>query len=221
MFERITDLDARHRLLIGLVAAVAVFALLPGSHVLAARIIAAWDAFGVAILALAWSRIVTTDPREVRGTARLQDSSQTVIFLSVVVAACASLFALAYLLGGVKDLAKGRITEHVALAFGTVLCSWTLVHTVFALRYAHSYYRSAAESGKGDRLEGLQFPDEKEPDYMDFTYFSFVIGMTFQVSDVQITSRVLRRLVLLHGLISFAFNTVILALSINIISGLL
>ena len=136
-------------------------------------------------------------------------------------AACASLLALGYLLGTVKDLSKGRVTEHIALAVGTVLCSWALVHTVFTLRYAHLYYLGSTEKADGDPCGGLDFPAEKTPDYMDFTYFSFVIGMTFQVSDVQITSRRIRRLALVHGLVSFAFNTVILALSINIISGLL
>ncbi len=213
MFTRLTNLDSHHRLIIALAVAAIVFAWLPGRHVLPMRVIFAWDAFGMVTLGLAWMRIVATDPGKVSGTARLQDSSQTVVFLSVIIAACASLFALGYLLGAAKDLSKGKMTEHAGLAFGTVLCSWALVHTVFALRYAHLYY--------GETPGGLDFPEEKEPDYMDFTYFSFVIGMTFQVSDVQVTSRRLRRLALLHGLVSFAFNTVILALSINIISGLL
>lgn len=219
--NRLMILDAHHRALIALAAAAIVFALLPGKHILPVRIIAAWDAFGATILLMAWATIVTADPSEVSGTARLQDSSYTAIFLSVIVAACASLFALGYLLGAVKDLSKGRMSEHVVMAVGTVLCSWALVHTVFALRYAHLFYLAGDESAGGNPRGGLDFPNEKKPDYLDFTYFSFVIGMTFQVSDVQITSRGIRRLALLHGLVSFAFNTVILALSINIISGLL
>jgi uncharacterized membrane protein len=97
-----------------------------------------------------------------------------------------------------------------------------LVHTLFVFRYAHLYYQSRPKGKAQDKyLEGLEFPEEDEPDYLDFSYFSFVIGMTFQVSDVTISSKQIRRLALLHGLISFAFNTVIVALSINVISGMM
>jgi uncharacterized membrane protein len=95
------------------------------------------------------------------------------------------------------------------------------MHTVFSLRYAHLFYRESGAAPSEGLAGGLAFPEEPEPDYLDFAYFAFVIGMTCQVSDVQITSRPIRHLALLHGVLSFAFNTVILALSVNIISGLL
>ncbi|HWB58783.1 MAG TPA: DUF1345 domain-containing protein, partial [Chthoniobacteraceae bacterium] len=165
-----------------------------------------------------WVRIVHANPRDARKSARLQDTSYTVIFVFAIISACASLLALGILLGSsAKDLSGGRLTEHILLSVATVVCSWTLVHTVFALRYAHAYYiRSGNPHGSG-----LDFPGEKAPDYLDFAYFSFIIGMTFQVSDVQITSRSIRRLALIHSVVSFAFNMVILALTVNIISGLL
>ena len=106
------------------------------------------------------------------------------------------------------------------LAIGAVFISWWLVHTIFTMRYAHMYYDTDTDDGKPKEVGGLQFPDETEPDYLDFVYFSFVIGMTFQVSDVEISSREIRRLAWLHGLLSFGFNTAIVALSINVISGL-
>ncbi len=93
-----------------------------------------------------------------------------------------------------------------------------LVHTIFTLRYAHIYYGTDDEQ---NRVGGLEFPDEENPDYLDFAYFSFIIGMTSQVSDVSIHSKRLRRLGLLHGLIAFFFNVTIIALSINTVSGLL
>ena len=96
--------------------------------------------------------------------------------------------------------------------------SWFLVHTVFAFRYGHLYYGDD-EDEPANHAAGLEFPKEPAPDYLDFAYFAFVIGMTFQVSDVEISSRRLRRLVLFHGIISFLFNTVILALSISVIGG--
>ena len=92
-----------------------------------------------------------------------------------------------------------------------------MTHATFALRYAHEYYERRAGC---DQVEGgLEFPQEDRPDYLDFTYFSLVLGMTFQVSDVQITSRKLRRLATLHGLISFLFNTIIVALTVNLAAG--
>jgi uncharacterized membrane protein len=108
------------------------------------------------------------------------------------------------------------------LAIGSVIVSWWMLHTVFTMSYAHLYYTSTPDPDDAETevIGGLQFPDEKKPDYLDFVYFSFVVGMTFQVSDVEISSRSIRRLVLLHGLISFAFNTAIVALSINVVSGL-
>ncbi len=219
MIARLKNLDSHHRLIVALVIGVMTFLATQSRFALPPRVILSWDAACVTVLLLAWVRIVTADPARSRVTAKLQDSSRTVIFGSVIVAACASLFALAFLLGAAKDMSKGRLTEHVALALVTVVCSWCLVHTVFTLRYAHLFYSAGEEPS--DRREGLDFPDEKNPDYTDFAYFSFIVGMTCQVSDVQITSREIRRLALLHGLISFVFNTVVLALSINIISGLL
>jgi len=109
---------------------------------------------------------------------------------------------------------------HLTLTVLTIVGSWLLVHTIFALHYAHAYYQPAASSKDGD-AGGLDFPSDWEPDYWDFMYFSFVIGMTSQVSDVEVNSRVMRRLALLHGILSFFFNTAILAMSINIIAGLI
>lgn len=102
----------------------------------------------------------------------------------------------------------------------TVVFSWLLMHSVFALRYAHNYYGDSLQD-HSRHAGGLEFPGQHPPDYRDFVYFSFVIGMTCQVSDVQVASRMMRRAVLLHGILSFAFNTVILALTINTVSSLL
>ena len=102
-----------------------------------------------------------------------------------------------------------------------MVSSWFLIHTVFAMHYAHGYYHDEDEGPGFASAGGLEFPNEKEPDFLDFAYFSFVIGMTCQVSDVQVSSQGMRRLALVHGLLSFVFNTVILALSINLASGLL
>lgn len=126
------------------------------------------------------------------------------------------------LLHSAKGLSGNALTINTILSIASVACSWWLVHTIFTFRYAHLYYKSSSKINSEDKyIEGLEFPNEKEPDYLDFVYFSFVLGMTFQVSDVQITSKRIRRLALIHGILSFAFNTVILALSINVISNLI
>ena len=103
----------------------------------------------------------------------------------------------------------------------TVIFSWTLVHTVYGLRYAHAFYGDNGEPGGHQHAGGLIFPGDRTPNYFDFAYFSFVIGMTCQVSDVQITSRRMRRIALVHSILSFGFNTMILALLINTVSSLL
>ena len=100
-----------------------------------------------------------------------------------------------------------------------VAFSWFLLHTIFTNRYAHMYYERTDKKSDA-HTGGLTFPEEEKPDYFDFAYFSFVIGMTFQVSDVVVTSHKLRKLVLMHGLISFAFNAIIVALTISIIANL-
>ena len=115
---------------------------------------------------------------------------------------------------------RTHFTLHLLLAILTVVFSWLLMHGVFGLRYAHTYYGDS-DTAEGEHAGGLDFPGERLPDYRDFAYFSYVIGMTCQVSDVTVESRKMRRLVLLHGMLSFGFNTVILALTINTVSSLL
>ena len=156
-----------------------------------------------------------------RARGPVQDSSRAVIYGCVVFAAVAGLFGAGLLLGSAKGLAGGEASRYIALAALTIVSSWLLVHTVLALHYAHVCYHIAEESREKPPNVGVVFPNEPQPDFLDFAYFSFVIGMTCQVSDVQITSRRIRRIALLHGLLSFGFNTVILVLSLNLASALL
>jgi uncharacterized membrane protein len=219
--HRLSHLEAHHRLLVSLAFAALVFFLLKGRIQLRTQLIVSWDAYALCVLSLAWMRIVTAQPRVVVRLATLQHSSRKLIFLFVVTAACASLSSVAFLLGMAKGLAGWKFGMTVTLALVTVVLSWLVLHTVFALHYAHLFYREHHTNKSTYIARGLVFPDgEIEPDYYDFAYFSFIIGMTSQVSDVQINSREIRRWALLHGMVSFAFNTAVLALGINIISGL-
>jgi uncharacterized membrane protein len=164
-----------------------------------------------------------THPQAIRRNAQIQDNSRLTIMIIIVAAACASLLAIGFILNSNKDknIPLELIVLHVTLAVFTIVVSWLLTHTMFALHYAHLYYRDYEENPDQEQNNGLDFPEEKQPDYWDFMYFSFIIGMTCQVSDVQITSRSMRRLALTHGILTFFFNTVILALSINIIAGII
>ena len=217
--HRLSHLEAHHRLALSLVFAAAIFLLSSGSLHGRTHWIVTWDSYAVCLLTLAWMRIVTSEPRVVLRLTTLQPTSRILIFLMVSFAACASLAAVGFLLGMAKGLTGWAFITHVALALGTVISSWLVLHTLFTLHYAFLFYREHPDGKTIHR--GLVFPDgDIDPDYFDFAYFSFVIGMTSQVSDVQINSRHFRRWALLHGIISFAFNTAVLALSINIISGL-
>ncbi len=212
------SIDAHYRFVIALVIAAGGFLLVHSDETVAEGILMAWIAFASTVIVLDWIIIFTSHPMEVRKIAKLQDSSRSFIFLFIIISAVMSLAAIVFLLLSAKGHTGSGVAFPVVLAMASVLVSWWLVHTLFTLRYAHLYYEPEhAKKPAG----GLDFPGGlKEPDYLDFVYFSFVIGMTFQVSDVEISSRRVRRLALLHALISFAFNTAIVALSINIISGL-
>jgi uncharacterized membrane protein len=213
--------DARHRLVLGLFAGVVVFLISRGYLWSASAVIAGWNAFAVVVLALDWLTILTTPLRKIRELAQQQDLSRFLIFLFVVVTACAALFAVGFLVNVKKSPAGAYFVIHLLLTLSTVIFSWMLVHTVFGLRYAHTFYGDSDQPGVHQHAGGLIFPGDQPPDYFDFAYFSFVVGMTCQVSDVQITSRRMRRLTLVHSILSFGFNSIILALLINIVSGLL
>jgi uncharacterized membrane protein len=219
----ISKQDARHRIVISLVLALLVWFALSRHLQSSTRCIITWDSFAVATLILAWLTIVTTPPDKLRARAQKQDLSHILIFVFVLVTACAGLFSVGFLFFSKQAFGEpSHFWIHLAASLIAVVCSWMLVHTVFGLRYAHTYYGDPdGPEGPIPHAGGLEFPGDREPDYVDFAYFSFVIGMTFQVSDVVITSRDFRKLALVHGMLSFGFNTVILALALNTVSTVL
>lgn len=214
--------DAHVRLFISLIASGIALFLCWGHFSAPATVLITWIAFALMIIIMDWIIIMSSHPMEVRRIASIEDSSRTLIFLFVIIASLISMLAIFFLLKSSKELSPEAVTGHVLLAMTSVIISWWLVHTIFALRYAHMFYATDPDDDQKKKpLGGLEFPGkEKDPDYLDFVYFSFVVGMTFQVSDVEISSRFIRRLAWIHGLIAFAFNTAIVALSINVISGL-
>lgn len=213
-------LDAHYKIVIALVMSAAAYFLFRHLSSTPAAILAVWIAFASTIIILDWVVILWAHPREIRKIASLEDSSRYILFLFVIVASVMSLGAILFLLISSKSESNAAVSGHATLAMSAVVISWWLVHTIYSLRYAHLYYSTNPEGDTKKPMGGLMFPNEDEPDYLDFVYFSFVLGMTFQVSDVEISSRNIRRIAWAHGLISFAFNTTIVALSINVISGL-
>ena len=215
--QRFGHWDAHHRLFISLGVAAAVCVAVPWSWHWPTRAVATWIAYSASALFMTWYVILSADPSEAAREASIQDSSRTAIFVFVVFAAVASVFAVGAELGTAKGLDRAYLAGHILFSLLAIFTSWSLVHTVFTLRYAHVYY----DTPDSDEAHGgLSFPEEDRPDYLDFAYFSFTIGMCFQTSDVSITSRRLRRLALVHSVISFGFNLAILGLSINMVSGL-
>ena len=173
---------------------------------LATRLLVAWDIGIVLYLALVAHVMARSDVQRIRTRAALEDEGQVAILVLTVVAALASLGAIFAELGA----GPGRRPPHIALAALTILFSWAFIHTIFALHYAHEFYDEVTGGG-------MAFPGgDAEPDYWDFVYFSFVIGMTSQVSDVGVTSKQIRRVVAAHGVVSFVFNAALLALTVNI-----
>ena len=217
----INQLDAHHKLYISLAVSLLVFLLYLGKVSVSVQIMLTWIGYALSHLILSWITILSCHPLDVQKMATMQDSSRTAIFIFVVGAALMSLFIVILLMRSTRELTGQDLKYHISLSIASVICAWWLVHTIFVFRYAHLFYNISDKETSQKYAEGLVFPKENEPDYLDFTYFSFVIGMTFQVSDVEINSRSIRRLAWMHGVISFAFNTVIVAFSINILSGLM
>lgn len=218
----INRLDAHHKLVISLIFGTMAVIMTGSVAEKPVSWMIGWLAYSAAHLGLAWVTILSSHPAEVRREVGGQDSNRIMISLFVIAASFASLFAILFLLYDAgKTATRSGLTIHLILSFSCIVCSWILVHTIFTLRYAHLYYRPTEGGRSGKQQQGLEFPQKEEPDYLDFTYFSFVIGMTFQVSDVTISSRELRRLALVHALLSFAFNTLLVALTINVVSGLI
>ena len=201
----------RPRTSISVVLGILAFFLLPETLRLVSRSLIGWDTFIVSYLLLTYGMILREGVRHVRRYAIMQDDGRFLILMVTALGAFASLAGI------VSELtASHRGTFELALVITTIALTWAAVHTTFALHYAHEYYRNIKPGGLAFPGSG---PDSPAPDYWDFVYFSFVIGMTAQVSDVGITDKIIRRTATVHGIISFVFNTALLALMINIVAS--
>ena len=207
---------AHKRLLISAAIGIAtIFALRATDLHLVTRMLIGWDtAIVIYLVAAAAVMARCSTVAAIKRNAAVQDEGAFGILVLTIAAAVASLGALFAELAAL-DRGNPSYGLYVALTVTTVVLSWTFTHTIFALHYAHDFYGEAA------RADGLKFPGNTQPDYWDFVYFSFVIGMTFQVSDVAVTNKSIRRMVVAHGALSFFFSTAIVALTVNIAAGLI
>ena len=213
----IVRFGAMRRLGVALLVAAAAYAVQPESVSWHTRLVASWNLGTLTYLGLAWALIARADARVTRAHALSEDQSGLFIFLFVVAAACASIVAIGFVVGTIRNLPFWPRSWHLALTVAALVSSWMLIQTVFAFRYAHRYY--AGPHGEPAPTAPLLFPGGREPDYLDFAYCAFVVGMTSQVSDVAVASRIMRHLTLIHGVLALVFNIAVLALSINIIAS--
>jgi uncharacterized membrane protein len=205
------------KLMIAAVAGVVVGFAAPGSWRIPTRILVGWDLAAVIYLATTQWTFVRCSIDVIRKRASEQDEGAFAILLLTVASTIASQVAIVFELGGLKEAGTPEIVHRALFGILTIVLSWAFVHTIFAIHYAHEYYGERSDK----KLGGLKFPDDADPNYWDFLYFSLVIAMTSQVSDVAITSKTIRQVATLHAVLSFFFNLTILALTVNIVSNLI
>lgn len=221
VFLAIDKLHRTYRLVLSLLLGFVVFFLTKKPGEVPISFLYAWISFASSSLFFTWITILGRHPQKTAVIAKEQDDSALVVSFIAIAASFISLFAVILLLRNLPT-SKIGLSLHIVLSLVAVVLSWFLIHSVFTIRYAHLYYDIPAKKQGGQTYSGgLNFPGDDQPDFLDFAYFAFILAMTFQTADVNITGRRIRRLALVHGLLSFVYNTTIIALIINIISGLI
>lgn len=216
IFSRMHSLQ---RILVSIVLAVITFFVALNTQSRLIEIVSLWSVFALTYLIMSWIVLFTKPIEEIKKTAAKDDGSAPYVFIMILLSACGSMFMVMLLLVS-NDVHTSKSNFLIPITVAGMLLSWIMVHTLFAFHYAHDYYGPDINN-KTKHVGGLDFPgNDDKPDYIDFAYFAFVIGCTFQVSDVEISSRKIRRLALVHQLISFGLNTFVLALSINLVASL-
>lgn len=204
---------ARPRLSISALIGTLIFVLCPSGWNPATRILIGWNVGVWLYLVLVIHLMAKTESHHIVARAVTQDEGRFAVLGLTVIASLATIAAIVFEIAGAKSPGQHN---NLLLAIWTILSSWFFIHTVFALHYAHEYYGEF-----GGKKSGLKFPDDEDPDYWDFVYFSFVIGMTAQVSDVAVSSKAIRQTVIAHSIVSFLFNVSLLALTVNIAANVI
>ena len=194
----------------------AVFILLTSRQLNAHNLLTSWNCGAALYIGLTWYRMLTSNVHRIRQRSADLDFSELVVMFLAIAAALASIGGIALELSGIKDAQPGVAATRAGVAIVTILISWVFLHTLFTTHYAHGFYATQGDKPALRFAEGIE-----EPDYWDFLYFSFTIGVAAQTADVAIATPPMRRLALLHSVLSFLFNTTILALAINVGASLL
>ena len=215
--------QARPRLFISIVCGIVLGLMLPADWRVTTRVLMGWNTGALLYFVLAGMMILTASDESIARRAKTQDEGRFVILILTTLAAAMAIGAIIAQLATVKDLKGVAKDLHVTLAAVTIVSAWALIHLMFALHYAHEYVieRAAGQAKPAKVRGGLVFPGVEAPDYLDFLYFSYVIGVACQTADVEISSRAMRRIALVHGVVAFFFNSAVLALTINIAAGLI
>lgn len=216
MKKHFSETTGHQRLVYGALTGAAV-SLLPLPVSVQLQGLLAWCVGALTYLVLAWWLAVEFDAARTRAHAQAQDQPGLLLFTILLLSVFASMAAITFMLQRVQELSTGQRLGHLTLSLMALAISWLLMQTIFAFRYAHVYYQE--ELRGHPHGAGLEFPGKLPPDYFDFLYYAHVVGMTSQVSDVVVTSRQMRRMTLLHSVTAFAFNMLVLALSINVMAG--
>lgn len=212
---------ARARLFLCLLAGAITGFVLPDNWAEVTRALIGWNASVLLYLALSARLMARATHESMRGRARFEDEGRLVILVLAIATACASMGAIVVELGAVKHLTGWSNAAHLGLAILTVVESWLFIHMMFTFHYAHEYYfeRATSPDKKPELRGGLIFPGTEQPHYIDFLYFSYVIGVACQTADVSTSSATMRAVAMVQGVLAFFFNTTILALMVNIASG--
>ena len=207
-----------HRIIISIILSVIIYFIIPSTVTKLIAAMLLWNVFSLTYLILSWIVFLKRPVPEIRNLAKKDDGSVVFVFILILISSFASMFTVLLLLLSQKD-ASAKDSLYLPVAIAGMMLSWLMVHSIYTFHYAHMYYDDD-DNNPGKDAHGLEFPGDAKPNYIDFAYFAFVIGCTFQVSDVEISSPKIRRVVLFHGLLSFALNTFVVALTINLIAGL-
>ena len=210
------QVSASLRLLVMGLAGLLSFLVIASSASLVVRLAISWVLAGSLYLVLSYLMMYFSPKENILALSKKEDDGAAIILLITVLASATSLIAIVIILSNLKSLSTPEAINHALLVFATYTISWLIVHTTFALHYAHTYYQEQEKT----KTAPLLFSGKLHPGYIDFLYFSIVIGMTCQTADVNIASTRMRFLVMVHGMTAFAFNATLLVMAMNLISGI-
>ena len=210
---------ARPRLFVSVSIGLVVGLVLPAEWRIVTRGLIGWNVAIWLYLCAAFVMIVRSEHRDIHRRALMQDDGRYFILTLAALSSTISFAAIFAQLANIKEMPASAKGLHISLALATIVGSWFFVHMTFALHYAHEFFRVSKPDAKGKWLGGIEFPGVLCPDYFDFLYFSYVIGVACATADVNITGTSLRRLALVHCILAFFYNNAVLAMSINIGAG--